>query len=102
MVINHVLNGMILQVVDSLNFTTKSRLPRVPLEHRGNFHSRHSPWGRFLLGNFPGRKFQTQNRFQLEIIAFQIGTFSQTRKYRSSWWFQPTWKILVKLDHFLR
>ena len=27
---------------------------------------------------------------------------SHTRKQKPSWWFQPIWKILVKLDHFPR
>ena len=34
------------------------------------------------------------------MYKYQIGCWNPSMKRITSWWFQPIWKILVKMDHF--
>ena len=45
---------------------------------------------------------KTPARHRLEAPKMPPGSWGSLEKNSSSWWFQPIWNILVKLDHFLK
>ena len=70
----------------------------------------HGSYGIWDLPAVLGEKRGTRNGSRMREVTFlgdhitkrPFGSLENFLKLKTSWWFQPNWKILVKLDHFPR